>query len=235
MTRAMERLTLTHATARSLYGQPRRTTSRRASSTSCRGGRRARAAAAGLVVGLRLRRPRQSRRARNASRPRRRATRSATASLGEGVVTRIEPGGVVTVRFASDGSERRLMLEYAPLEKIALMASRRSRPCSSLEEVDEALNGDLALLRRRATAGEHRAAREDGLAPRTACHVAFVDGSWSAVLATCLVRRPRFPAARQVPTRGRDRRRGSAHAPPSRRSHEADAAAARLGERMPRW
>jgi DNA helicase-2/ATP-dependent DNA helicase PcrA len=40
-------------------------------------------------------------------------------SLGEGVVTRIEPGGVVTVRFAGDGSERRLMVEYAPLEKIA--------------------------------------------------------------------------------------------------------------------
>jgi DNA helicase II / ATP-dependent DNA helicase PcrA len=40
-------------------------------------------------------------------------------TLGEGVVTRIEPGGVVTVRFAGDGSERRLMLDYAPLEKIA--------------------------------------------------------------------------------------------------------------------
>ena len=40
-------------------------------------------------------------------------------TLGEGVVTRIEPGGVVTVRFAEDGTERRLMLDYAPLEKIA--------------------------------------------------------------------------------------------------------------------
>jgi DNA helicase II / ATP-dependent DNA helicase PcrA len=40
-------------------------------------------------------------------------------SLGEGVVLRVEPGGVVTVRFADDGAERRLMLEYAPLEKIA--------------------------------------------------------------------------------------------------------------------
>src|SRR5436309_13262279 len=38
-------------------------------------------------------------------------------TLGEGVVTAIEAGGVVTVRFA-DGSERRLMLDYAPLEKI---------------------------------------------------------------------------------------------------------------------
>ncbi len=40
-------------------------------------------------------------------------------SLGEGVVTRIEPGGIVTVRFAGDGSERKLMLEYAPLERIS--------------------------------------------------------------------------------------------------------------------
>ena len=41
------------------------------------------------------------------------------ASLGEGVVTGVEPGGVVTIRFAEDGTERRLMVEYAPLEKIA--------------------------------------------------------------------------------------------------------------------
>jgi ATP-dependent DNA helicase UvrD/PcrA len=39
-------------------------------------------------------------------------------TLGEGVVTSIEAGGVVTVRFEDDGSERRLMLDYAPLEKL---------------------------------------------------------------------------------------------------------------------
>jgi DNA helicase-2/ATP-dependent DNA helicase PcrA len=39
-------------------------------------------------------------------------------TLGEGIVTQIEAGGVVTVRFAEDGAERRLVLEYAPLEKI---------------------------------------------------------------------------------------------------------------------
>jgi hypothetical protein len=38
-------------------------------------------------------------------------------TLGEGVVTQIEPGNVVTVRF-EDGAERRLMLEYVPLERI---------------------------------------------------------------------------------------------------------------------
>jgi DNA helicase-2/ATP-dependent DNA helicase PcrA len=40
------------------------------------------------------------------------------ATLGEGVVIRIAPDGVVTVRFSSDGTERHLMLDYAPLERI---------------------------------------------------------------------------------------------------------------------
>jgi DNA helicase-2/ATP-dependent DNA helicase PcrA len=40
------------------------------------------------------------------------------STLGEGVVVRIEAGGLVTVRFADDGSERKLMLDYAPLEKL---------------------------------------------------------------------------------------------------------------------
>jgi DNA helicase II / ATP-dependent DNA helicase PcrA len=40
------------------------------------------------------------------------------STLGEGVVIQIESGGVVTVRFA-DGEERRLMLDYAPLERIS--------------------------------------------------------------------------------------------------------------------
>jgi DNA helicase-2/ATP-dependent DNA helicase PcrA len=39
------------------------------------------------------------------------------ASFGEGVVTAVEPGGVVVVRFGSDGSERKLMADYAPIRK----------------------------------------------------------------------------------------------------------------------
>ncbi len=39
-------------------------------------------------------------------------------TLGEGVITRIEPGGVVTVRFAGESADRKLMLDYAPLEKV---------------------------------------------------------------------------------------------------------------------
>jgi superfamily I DNA/RNA helicase len=38
-------------------------------------------------------------------------------AFGEGVVTGVEPGGIVVVRFAGDGSERKLMAEYAPIAK----------------------------------------------------------------------------------------------------------------------
>jgi DNA helicase-2/ATP-dependent DNA helicase PcrA len=39
------------------------------------------------------------------------------AGFGDGVVTAVEPGGVVVVRFAGDGSERKLMADYAPVRK----------------------------------------------------------------------------------------------------------------------
>jgi DNA helicase II / ATP-dependent DNA helicase PcrA len=39
------------------------------------------------------------------------------AAFGEGVVTGVEAGGIVVVRFASDGSERKLMAEYAPITR----------------------------------------------------------------------------------------------------------------------
>ncbi len=39
------------------------------------------------------------------------------ASFGDGVVTGIEPGGVIIVRFAGDGAERKLMADYAPIRK----------------------------------------------------------------------------------------------------------------------
>jgi superfamily I DNA/RNA helicase len=40
------------------------------------------------------------------------------AAFGAGVVTGLEPGGIVVVRFAGDGSERKLMAEYAPITKV---------------------------------------------------------------------------------------------------------------------
>jgi DNA helicase II / ATP-dependent DNA helicase PcrA len=39
------------------------------------------------------------------------------AAFGEGVVTAVEPGGIVVVRFAGDGSERKLVAAYAPISK----------------------------------------------------------------------------------------------------------------------
>ncbi len=117
MTRAKERLTMLHASRRSLYGRsdanlpsrfldelPESGVERerlRPSSWSSYGARipeRARSPQAdvpALSTGDSVR----------------------SASLGAGIVTRIEPDGVVTVRFES-GAEKRLMLEYAGLEKI---------------------------------------------------------------------------------------------------------------------
>jgi len=39
------------------------------------------------------------------------------AAFGEGVVTGVEPDGVIVVRFAGDGSERKLVAEYAPVSR----------------------------------------------------------------------------------------------------------------------
>ena len=117
MTRAKERLVLTHASARSLWGNrsynlPSRFLDElpadriererlKPASWSSYGvhatGVRPRSDPAGASTGDSVRHE----------------------SLGEGVVTRVEPGGVITVRFADDGAERRLMLDYAPLERIA--------------------------------------------------------------------------------------------------------------------
>jgi DNA helicase-2/ATP-dependent DNA helicase PcrA len=39
------------------------------------------------------------------------------AAFGEGVVTGVEPGGIVVVRFAGDGTERKLMAAHAPITR----------------------------------------------------------------------------------------------------------------------
>jgi len=39
------------------------------------------------------------------------------AKFGDGVVTGVEPGGIVMVRFASAGEEKKLMADYAPLKR----------------------------------------------------------------------------------------------------------------------
>ncbi len=40
------------------------------------------------------------------------------AAFGAGVVTGVEAGGIVVVRFAGDGSERKLMAQYAPITRL---------------------------------------------------------------------------------------------------------------------
>jgi DNA helicase-2/ATP-dependent DNA helicase PcrA len=40
------------------------------------------------------------------------------AAFGAGVVVGLEAGGIVVVRFAGDGSERKLMAEYAPITRL---------------------------------------------------------------------------------------------------------------------
>jgi DNA helicase II / ATP-dependent DNA helicase PcrA len=116
MTRAKERLVLTHASARSLYGSrsynlPSRfldelpddkVERHRLQPASWSG--------YGSPTGIAPREEHPSLSTGDSVRH---------ETLGEGVVTAIERGGLVTVRFASDGSERRLMLDYAPLERIS--------------------------------------------------------------------------------------------------------------------
>jgi DNA helicase-2/ATP-dependent DNA helicase PcrA len=116
MTRAKERLTLTHASSRNLFGNRSYNLPSRFLDELPEHG----------VVRERLRPTSWS--GYNAPResagiaPRDHPSLSTGDSvrhqtLGEGVVTGIDAGGVITVRFA-DGSERRLMLDYAPLERI---------------------------------------------------------------------------------------------------------------------
>ena len=115
MTRAQERLTLTHASARSLYGsRSYNLPSRFLDELPDRG-----------VERQRLQPASWSKYGATGIAPRADTPSLSTGdsvrheTLGEGVVTAVEAGGVVTVRFADDGTERRLMLDYAPLEKLA--------------------------------------------------------------------------------------------------------------------
>jgi DNA helicase II / ATP-dependent DNA helicase PcrA len=116
MTRARERLTLTHASARALYGNrnynlpsrfldelPQDELHRerlRPTSWSGYGSPTARIQPRGETPDL--------------------STGDSVrhGTLGEGVVTAIEAGGVVSVRFTGESTDRRLVLDYAPLERI---------------------------------------------------------------------------------------------------------------------
>jgi DNA helicase II / ATP-dependent DNA helicase PcrA len=114
MTRAKERLTLTHASSRSLWGsRSYNLPSRFIDELPDQGVERERLRPASW----------SNYGTRQTVAPRSDVPDLSTGdnvrhgTLGEGVVTAIDAGGVVTVRFA-DGVERRLILEYAPLERI---------------------------------------------------------------------------------------------------------------------
>ena len=119
LTRAKERLTLTHASSRLLWGRTNHNLpSRFLDELPDRHVERERLRASswrnyGTPAQTRDLQPQQNAPALATGDSVRHGT------LGEGVVTRMEAGGLVTVRFANDGSERKLMLDYAPLEKIA--------------------------------------------------------------------------------------------------------------------
>jgi DNA helicase-2/ATP-dependent DNA helicase PcrA len=116
MTRAMERLVLTHAMRRNLFGRSEANLPSRFLDEL-------------PEIGVERERLRPTSwsdygaRAQREYAPRQDIPSLSTGdavrhqTLGTGIVTRIEADGVVTVRF-EDGSERRLMLEYAPLERL---------------------------------------------------------------------------------------------------------------------
>jgi len=113
MTRAMEHLTLTHASSRSLWGSRGYNLPSRFLDELPQNVERERLRPASWSsYGAQEVAPRENVPSLSTGDSVRHGT------LGEGVVTQIEAGGVITVRFA-DGSERRLMLDYAPLERIS--------------------------------------------------------------------------------------------------------------------
>jgi DNA helicase-2/ATP-dependent DNA helicase PcrA len=114
MTRAKERLALTHASSRNLYGnRAYNLPSRFLDELPEEGVERERLRPTSWAQKPRFAQPREDVPQLSTGDNVRHGT------LGEGVVIGMEPGGIVTVRFAEDGSERKLTLDYAPLERIA--------------------------------------------------------------------------------------------------------------------
>jgi ATP-dependent DNA helicase UvrD/PcrA len=115
MTRAMERLTMTHTLARSLFGRRNYNLASRFLDELPQEAERERLRPASWsAYGQPAAAPSQGGNAIVLST----GDGVRHASLGEGIVTAVEPGGIVTIRFEGDGTERRLMVDYAPLEKI---------------------------------------------------------------------------------------------------------------------
>src|SRR5271166_4349221 len=138
ITRAMRQLYLSYARRRALFGastyglrsrfldeippdlldEPLETVFRPgASAALLRGGVQGRAAMAGVAPAAARWGDAQSRPQAAAGSAFRLGEDIVHAAFGDGVVTGVEPDGVIVVRFAADGSERKLMAEYAPLQR----------------------------------------------------------------------------------------------------------------------
>ncbi len=124
------------------------------------------------------------------------------ATLGEGVVVRIEPGGVVTVRFADDGSERKLDARLrAAREAVASRPMFDVRPSADQDEFGRAIGAIGQYFGPPAERGAARALRPD---PAARPHARRVRGRPDRR------RRGRVPvravgAGRRAALRGRDR------------------------------
>ena len=150
MTRSMERLALTHTLARTLFGrrdQPGLALSRRAAQTTSS------ATACGPRPGAGMDRPRPRDRAPTPASRCRPATRCGMAPSAKASSPGCGQGGCM-VRFA-DGTERRLMVEYAPLEKITSFKVGVPEP----RRVRAGRLRDRAVLRPGADRGAHRRSR----------------------------------------------------------------------------
>jgi DNA helicase-2/ATP-dependent DNA helicase PcrA len=128
ITRAEQRLTLTFARRRNVFGAqtyglksrfieeiPAELTDREEPTVRARGGVLPgswASAAAGSAA-----RAEERRRPQPAGADYRMGDDVVHAAFGEGVVIGVEPGGIVVIRFASDGSQRKLMADYAPISK----------------------------------------------------------------------------------------------------------------------
>jgi DNA helicase-2/ATP-dependent DNA helicase PcrA len=116
ITRARQRLYMTWARARRLFGRSERNLPSRfidelpAELTERRGGAAARTANGGGASSLPPVDPGPALELQTGD-------DVVHASFGDGVVTGVEPDGVIVVRFSGDGAERKLMADYAPIRK----------------------------------------------------------------------------------------------------------------------
>ena len=143
------------------------------------------------------------------------------AAFGDGVVTGVEPGGVIVVRFAGDGSERKLMADYAPAEpplSHRRPAARAHSICADEREDHRRQGGRRAGARRRSRRRSRSSSRATGRRPGLATVLVGDDpglGRCTSAGKQRACARGRHAGLRPAPARRRQRRadrRGAAGA-----------------------